>query len=163
NTGMAIGVTRARIDSAIAHYTPMSDALELLKLIPMTTNIRAIDDRIRAKRIGQEDLSTELRPGRRSSSARNVELGSSASYVSATSAEYKTVGTMFNCPIVTAFWHRALDEAAELLGPIMTAELREQTRLRLAENADTLGRGPELSCPDPITTYGSNIVTDARA
>src|SRR5262249_20825391 len=47
---------------------------------------------------------------------------------------------MFNCPIVRAFGHRMLDEVADVLRPFMTAALKLQTKLRIAQNAITLGR-----------------------
>lgn len=140
NSGIAIGITRARIDNAVAHYTPMSDALELLKGIPVTANMSALDDRIRSNKIRQDDLSAELRPGRTPTSTRNVELVSWASKIGNSSAQYADVRDMFNCPIVPAFWHRTLDEAADLLRPIMTAALKAQTSLILAQSASALGR-----------------------
>ena len=138
--GIAIGITRARIDAAIARYTPMSDALELLSVIPITTNMGSIDERVRLKRIAQEDLKSELKRGRTTTSLRNVDLVSWASHIVGSRARYADVRGLFDCPIVPAFWNRTLDEAASLLTSIMTAALKSQTRLRIAQNAAALGR-----------------------
>jgi S1-C subfamily serine protease len=138
--GIAIGITRARIDAAIAHYTPMADALELLRVIPITLNMSTIDGRVRSKSIAQDDLKAELQPVRTSTSLRNVDLVSWSSQIIGSRSRYSDVRGMFDCPIVPAFWHRTLDEAANLLTPIMTTALKSQTKLRIAQNATALGR-----------------------
>src|SRR5262249_41979861 len=53
---------------------------------------------------------------------------------------YADARPMFECPIVPAFWQRSLDDAAGLLSPIMTAALKAQTTLMLAQNATALER-----------------------
>jgi hypothetical protein len=138
--GMVVAIGRAKVLDKIAYYTPLLDAISLLKMIPSTTRMTDLDERIRKKTIDQSELSSNLRPGRSQRSARNVELVSWATAVNGNSPPYREVKALFDCPIVMAFWHRTLDPVADLFRPVMTAAQALRTDFLFAETAAALKR-----------------------
>ena len=138
--GVAIAIARARIDNYTTHYTPMSDALELLEKVPMNSGMIKLDDQILSNNISLQELSKKLQPRRTASSARNIELVSWAYQISTSISRYLDAREMFSCPIIPAFWQRALDDAASLIEPLMSPERRAETMLNLGINAALLER-----------------------
>jgi hypothetical protein len=139
--GVAIGIAIDRLSPGTALYTPMDDALELLKLIPPSDNIAGLDKRVRAREIAEDDLTLELRPRYHPTSVTNVELVSWAARIHSDISSYARVKAVFNCPIVPAYSQRFLETVSwSLLRGVMPDEAKAETAQRLADNENALGR-----------------------
>jgi hypothetical protein len=140
STGVAIAIARSKIHTDVSYYTPMTDAIELLKQIPSTPHMKVLDERIRSNQIDVQELSGELKPRSSPSSTRNLELLSWAVGLAGRKEEYRAVRQFFDCPIATAFWHRNLDDAARFLKTIASRAIGIRTEIQLAQNANVLNR-----------------------
>ncbi|SAK66094.1 tetratricopeptide repeat-containing S1 family peptidase [Caballeronia ptereochthonis] len=148
-SGSSLGTCRAQIGigGTAARYVPMSDAQNLLNLIPMSTRVKALDERLKSGDLKSAEFAEMLRktPDRPT----NLELYTWGKLISKNPALYDDRAKhLIQCPLVKALMHRGMEDAVPPLYPIADANDVGQAYVRIANREALLGR--------PITSLASS-------
>lgn len=139
-TAVGICVTEVGVGSTLARYIPMADAEPLLNKIQVSKRMNELEANLRSGAATRDDLDIQLK--KRSDHPSNLELYSWALQVSGSMPKYamEPFSSDFRCPIVPAYFHRKIDDAAFLLKSTAEPKMSGQISIKIAEREAKLGR-----------------------
>jgi S1-C subfamily serine protease len=139
-TAVGICVTEVGEGSTLARYIPMADAEPLLNKIHVSKRMTELEANLRSGAATRDDLNIQLK--KRTDHPSNLELYGWALQVSRSMPQYATEPFLsyFRCPIVPAYFHRRIDDAALLLKSVADPKITGQIFKQIAEREAKLGR-----------------------
>jgi hypothetical protein len=137
--GIVIATCTAKTNLRDAHYLPMSAAVFLLKGLPLSKAVTALDEKIRQAGPNAEAVRMELRQSLRPGGFRNVDLVGWAWYIAANRAKYKP-NELFRCPLAHAYSDRRLPDSIIELGDLAPKAAIGRAALQVAQRDRSVGK-----------------------
>jgi tetratricopeptide (TPR) repeat protein len=140
-TGSVIGTCRESvgIGATVARYIAMSDAVDVLNLVPMSERISVLDQRVLGSQISEPELKALLIKS--STTPTNIELYEWARHIIANRNQYTSASTrkLLQCPI-KALMQRGMDDLVLELSNFGNEQVVGDANMNVAQRELARGR-----------------------
>ncbi|WKN46530.1 S1 family peptidase [Tunicatimonas pelagia] len=121
--GSVVGISVEKKGSRIYHCIPTALAFPFFGKMKLSSQVINLDNRLKAGTVSSNEMRRYLAPGiSGTSTLSNLDLILWAIKIEKSSSSYSNSKKLFDCPIMNAYWHRKLDDAAKLFLKVYFSE-----------------------------------------